>query len=190
MGDKQVCSVGRAIPGVTVEIHGDDDEPVPVNQIGEVCVRGPNVMACYLNNPEATARVLKHDWLHTGDLGRLDNDGCLYLSGRRDDLILRGGENIYPTEIENVLCDHPCVREAAVMAVPHSVLGSDLVGCVVLVDGQKVDEDILRAYCRDHLASFKVPRTFRFMKTLPKTPNGKLSRLFLQKAFVDMEVRS
>jgi long-chain acyl-CoA synthetase len=138
-------------------------------------------MAGYLNNPQATARAVRGGYLHTGDIGRLDEDGCLYLAGRRDELIIRGGENIYPAEIENVLNAHPEVHESAVVPVPHTMLGSDLIALVVLRPDLEVHERNLLAWCRQSLASFKVPRICRFVKELPKTANGKLRRSMLQR---------
>jgi len=177
---RKVGSVGLPIPGVELAVLDERGLPVGRGQNGEVCVRSPSVMAGYLDNPTATARALRGGWLHTGDIGRLDTDGCLYLAGRKDEMILRGGENIYPAEVENVLCAHPAVREAAVVAVPHDILGHDLVAAVVRMPDGDADGAALSAFCRKRLATFKVPRAIRFLDVLPKTTNGKLDRTLLQ----------
>ncbi len=177
---QKMGSVGLPIPGTRIAILDEQDLPVTGDQAGEVCVRGPSVMAGYLNNPAATTRALRGRWLHTGDIGRLDADGCLHLAGRRDEMILRGGENIYPAEVENALCAHPEVREAAVVGMPHAVLGHDLAAAVVRMPKCETDDATLRAFCRQQLAAFKVPRQIRFLDALPKTANGKLDRAALR----------
>jgi len=170
---------------VEVTVVDEDGGVIRDGGLGEVRVRSPGVMAGYLNDPQATTRALRGGWLHTGDVGRVDEDGCLYLSGRKDEMILRGGENIYPAEIENVLSAHPDVQEVAVAPVPHPVLGSDLVAMVVRRPDGHVDEAALLAFCRRRLASFKVPRACRFLAALPKTANGKLNRPALQGAWIE-----
>ncbi len=176
----KVGSVGRAIPGVQLKVADDDGRPLPAGQSGEVCVRGPNVMAGYLNDPVSTAGALRDGWLHTGDMGWLDADGCLYLHGRRDDLILRGSENVYPAEIEATLARHPDVLDAAVIGVPHTLLGHDIEAFVTARERTAVDTMALREHCRRHLAGFKVPRCIHVVEALPRTPNGKLARRMLQ----------
>lgn len=169
-------SVGQPIPGVETMIRDREHRPVPTGEVGELCVRGPNVMVGYLNNPAATASVLREGWLHTGDLARQDQDGCIYLCGRRDDMILRGGENIYPAEVENVLCSHPAVMEAAVIGIPHPLLGQDVIAYLTLRDPESYDPQSLHRHCREHLAGFKVPRELRVVDALARTSNGKISR--------------
>ncbi len=137
-------------------------------------------MAGYLGNPEATARALCGGFLHTGDVGWVDEDECLYLCGRRDDMILRGAENVYPAEVEGALCSHPTVAEAAVVGMPHAVLGQDLAAFVVLKPGCRGGGEVLRRHCQAALAPFKVPRWVRVVPALPRTPNGKVLRRALR----------
>ncbi len=177
---EKVGSVGRAIPGVQLRIADDGGYPLPAGQSGEVCVRGPNVMVGYLNDPISTAEALRDGWLRTGDMGWLDADGCLYLHGRRDDLILRGSENVYPAEIEIALTRHPDVLDAAAIGVPHALLGHEIEAFVTVRDRAGVDVAALREHCRRHLAGFKVPKSIQVVEALPRTPNGKLARRMLR----------
>jgi long-chain acyl-CoA synthetase len=177
---RKVGSVGIAGMGMQMRILDERGDPCPPQALGEVCVRGPNVMAGYLGNPEATARALRSGLLHTGDVGWLDEDGCLYLCGRRDDMILRGAENVYPAETEDVLCDHPAVAEAAVVPMPHPVLGQDLAAFVVLRSGAEATGQALRQHCQAALSPFKVPRWVRIVPQLPRTANGKILRRALR----------
>lgn len=179
-GKSKVGSVGLPAPGVKVSILNASGHVLPRGEVGEVCVQGPNVMAGYLSNPEATERALHGGMLHTGDMGWLDEDSCLYLCGRQDDMILRGAENVYPAEVENVLCGHPSVAEAAVVGIPHPVLGTDLVAYVCLKSQATVEAEALRKHCQDLLTSFKVPRWVWIVEQLPRTPNGKILRRALR----------
>jgi acyl-CoA synthetase (AMP-forming)/AMP-acid ligase II len=144
--------------------------------VGEILVRGPTVMQGYLYQPEESARALRGGWLHTGDLGMLDAGGGLRVLDRRDDLIVSGGENVYPVEIEGVLLEHPAVAEAGVAGVPDPDLGSRVVAWIVCAPGGQTDAEDLRLYCRERLAGFKQPREFRFVPALPRNSIGKLER--------------
>ena len=175
-GERRLGSVGRPIPGVDVAILDDDDRPLPAPEIGEVCVRGPNVMLGYDQMPEETARTVRGGWLHTGDVGRLDADGYLYIVERKKDLIIRGGFNIYPREVEDVLYAHPAVAEAAVVGVPDPLMGEDVLAFVVTKAGATTTAEALIAFCRDRLAKYKCPKQVRFVETLPKSPIGKILR--------------
>jgi len=176
-------SVGPPLPGVRVEIRDENDRPLGPNQTGEICVAGDNVMLGYYRNPEATRQVLdERGWLRTGDLGHLDEEGFLYVTGRKKDLIIFGGENIYPQEIENVLVAHPAIAEAAVVGVSDKLRGEYPRAYIVLNEGASVDEGSLRRWCAERLASYKIPREFNVVEALPKNTLGKVvkSRLLEQ----------
>jgi len=171
-----------------VTVDGTDRRPVPAGEptgeIGELEVWGPSVMLGYHGDPEATARVLRDGWLSTGDLGRVDERGRVFLSGRSKELIIRAGANIYPAEIEGVLLRHPGVAEAYVVGLDHAILGEKVAACVVRKPGAAVsDADLLR-HCRAVLAPYKCPETIRFVDAVPRSSRGKVSRAALQALFV------
>ncbi len=175
-GVRKLGSVGPPVPDVEVRVVDEAGRPLPAGEVGEVCVRGPNVMLGYYGMPEETARVLRDGWLHTGDMGRLDADGYLYLVERKKDLILRGGFNIYPREVEAVLEAHPAVAEAAVVGVPDLLMGEEVCAFVVLREGVRVTAAELVAWCERRLARFKCPKQVRFVDRLPRSPIGKVLR--------------
>jgi long-chain acyl-CoA synthetase len=179
-GVRKLGSVGQPIPGVQVAILDDEDRPVPAGELGEICVRGPNVMLGYYRLPEETARTLRHGWLHTGDVGRLDADNFLYVVERKKDLIIRGGFNIYPREVEEILYAHPAVAEAAVIGMPDPVMGEEVLAFVVRKPGAEAEADAIIAFCQERLAKYKCPRRVRFVPSLPKTPVGKILRKALR----------
>jgi long-chain acyl-CoA synthetase len=180
-GVRKLGSVGQALPGVEIAILDDDDRPRPAGDVGEVCVRGPNVMQGYYRLPEETARTLRHGWLHTGDMGRLDAEGFLYIVERKKDLIIRGGFNIYPREVEEVLYAHPAVAEAAVVGVRDPLMGEEVLAFVALKAGATADAGALLAFCQDRLAKYKCPKQVRFVDALPKSPIGKILRKELRR---------
>jgi len=167
-------SVGTAIRGINLRIVGDDDVELPIGEIGEILIRGETVMRGYRGRPELSAQALRGDWFHTGDLGRMDIDGNLYLVDRKDDMILKSGFKIYPREIEEVLEQLPHVQEVAVVGVPDSLVGEEIKACVVLKDGADLSSGDIIEYCREHMAAYKCPRVVRFYKELPKAPGGKI----------------
>jgi long-chain acyl-CoA synthetase len=175
-GARKLGSVGQAIPGVEVSVQDAEDRPLPAGAVGEVCVKGPNVMAGYYRNPDETARVIRGGWLHTGDMGRLDADNFLYIVERKKDLIIRGGFNIYPREVEEALYAHPKVAEAAVVGMPDPLMGEDALAFVVLKDGETATAEEVMAFCQTRLARFKCPKQVRFVGSLPKSPIGKILR--------------
>ena len=175
-GERRLGSVGQPIPGVDVAIVDDDDRALPVGEVGEVCVRGPSVMLGYYRMPEETARTIRNGWLHTGDMGRLDVDGFLYIVERKKELIIRGGFNIYPREVEEVLYAHPAVAEAAVVGMRDAVMGEDVLAFVVPKAGAAPTAADLMAFCQERLAKYKCPKQVRFVETLPKSPIGKILR--------------
>jgi acyl-CoA synthetase (AMP-forming)/AMP-acid ligase II len=170
-------TVGRPVVTVDVEIRDADGNRVPDGVEGEICLRGPQVMLGYWNDPAATAAAIDADgWLHTGDLGVMEH-GYLRVSSRRSDLILRGGENVYPVEVENVLAEHPAVAECVVYGVPHDDLGEEVAAHVVLADGAVVTADELRAYTAGQIARYKVPTRWTLTTTpLPRNATGKVKR--------------
>jgi len=153
---------------------------LPAGETGEILVRGPNVMKGYFKNPDETARTVSADgWLRTGDLGHFDEDGFLFVTGRIKELIIKGGENIAPREIDEVLLDHPAVLEAAVVGIPDPLYGQDMMACVVLKPDEHCTTEQLRAFCIRELGPFKTPKIFRFLDELPRGPSGKIQRLKL-----------
>ncbi len=175
-GERRLGSVGQPIPGVEVTILDDDDRPQPTGEIGEVCVRGENVMLGYYRMPEETARTIRNGWLHTGDVGRLDADRYLYIVERKKDLIIRGGFNIFPREVEEVLYGHPAVAEAAVVGARDPLMGEEVVAFVVLRAGAPATPEAIIAFAQERLAKYKCPKTVRIVESLPKSPIGKILR--------------
>jgi long-chain acyl-CoA synthetase len=167
-------TIGRALPGVEVAIWDEQDRVLPADQVGELMVRGSNVMLGYHNLPEDTAKTIVNGWLHTGDLGKMDADGFVTITGRKKELIISAGENIYPREIEEVLAQHPKVKECAVIGVKDEVRGEVPKAFVIPRDGETLDEKELRLFCRDHLANYKVPKHIDIVPDLPRSPTGKI----------------
>lgn len=151
-------------------------EPLPVGEIGELVVKGPQVMKGYWNRPEETQEVLKDGWLHTGDMGYMDEEGYFYIVDRKKDMIIASGYNIYPREIEEVLYEHPAVKEVVVAGVPDPYRGETVKAYIVLKEGTTVTEDELNKFARKNLAAYKVPRKYEFRDELPKTTVGKILR--------------
>ena len=173
-------AVGPPIKEVQLKIVDDDDNEVPQGEVGEVCAQGPNIFLGYWNRPEATAEAMKGGWFHTGDMGRFDEDGYLYIVDRKKDMIVASGYNVYPIEIENVLLRHPKIKDCAVIGVPDEYRGESVKACIVLHDGQEMDQDELEAYCREHMAAFKLPKQMSIRKELPKNPTGKILKRVLR----------
>ncbi len=157
-----------------------DDKPLPNGEIGEIICRGDVVMAGYWRNPDATAQTLRNGWLHTGDVGSFDHDGYLTLKDRSKDMIISGGSNIYPREVEEVLLQHPDVDEVSVVGKPHADWGEEVIAFVVCRAGAVVDETTLDALCLDHIARFKRPKQYRFVSALPKNNYGKVLKTELR----------
>lgn len=178
--DRRVGSVGRPVPPVEFRIVDAAGNELPPRTIGELLVRNPGREREYFRDPDATSRTWQDGWLHTGDLAELDEDGYLYLRGRAKDVIIRGGNNVHAGDVESVLYEHPAVREAAVAAVPHEVLGEDVGAWVVLKEGAAATGEELRAFCAERLSDYKVPRRWTFLTELPRNPTGKILKRDLQ----------
>jgi long-chain acyl-CoA synthetase len=174
--ERRVYSIGKPIWGVEVEIRDDAGDVLPPGRdhVGELVVRGVNVMRGYRRDPAATARVVVDGWLHTGDLGYVDGDGFFFVVDRKDDLIIRGGYNVYPGEVEDMLYKHPAVAEAAVVGVPDDRLGQEVKAVVVVRSGHRVTGPELIEYVRERLASYKYPRSVEFRESLPKNAANKI----------------
>lgn len=180
-GVRKAGTVGLPVPDVTVEIVDDNDQPVPGGTVGEIVVRGPNVMQGYYNQPAETAATLRNGWLHTGDMGTKDTDGYITIVDRRKEMLLVRGMNVYPREIEEVLYTYPNVREAAVVARADEKRGETAVAFVSAVEGATLSPSDLTRHCRERLADYKVPREIRIVPTLPRTATGKIAKLELKK---------
>jgi acyl-CoA synthetase (AMP-forming)/AMP-acid ligase II len=171
---RKMASAGKAAPRVELKIIGQDGKEVEVGQIGEIIARGPQIMKGYFKDPKATAKKIKDGWYHTGDLGRFDEDGYLYILGRADDMVISGGLNVYPSEVETVLLSHPKVQEAAVVGIPDAKRGQVIRAIVVLKNDETATRREMLSFCKERLASFKVPRELEFRDTLPKSSIGKI----------------
>lgn len=169
-------SVGPPLEGVKVKIVNENDQELPHGEIGEFCVQGPNVMQGYLNLPEATAEALRGGWFHTGDLAKMDEDDYVYIVGRKKDMILVGGMNVYPSEIEQCLFYHPQILEAAVIGIPDKDRGEIPKAFIVLKPGSNAEPKEFILYCRKHLANYKCPRQVVILDSLPKNPTGKVDK--------------
>jgi long-chain acyl-CoA synthetase len=175
-GPRKPGSVGLPLPGVEVRVVDEREAPLPPGEVGELCIRGPNVMRGYWNRPEETAAALRGGWLHTGDLGYRDQDGYVFIVDRKTDLILVGGLNVYPREVEEVLTGHPAVAEAAVVGRPDPLHGQRVVACVVLRPGAAATPGALAGWCRERLAAYKCPRRVEILAELPRNPTGKVRK--------------
>jgi len=167
-------SIGYPVWGVELRIVDDDDNPLPDGERGEICIRGHNIMKGYLGRPEATKEALKGGWFHSGDIGLRDEDGCYWIVDRKKDMILRGGFNVYPREVEEVLYAHEAVVEAAVIGVPHESHGEEVKAVVALSPDRQATAEEIIAFCKERLAAYKYPRIVEFLETLPKGPTGKI----------------
>jgi acyl-CoA synthetase (AMP-forming)/AMP-acid ligase II len=172
--DERLASVGRPNPLVHVEIMSDANEILPPGATGEICVRGDLVMKGYYKAPEKTAETIVDGWLHTGDIGHLDAEGYLHITDRKKDMIITGGFNVYPSEVEQVIWGHPAVQDCAVIGVPDAQWGEAVKAVVELNAGQQVSADEIIALCKDRLGSVKAPKTVDFVDSLPRSPVGKV----------------
>lgn len=176
---RKLGAVGRA-SGCEAQVVDGELRPVPDGQTGEITIRGPQVMRGYYKNEEATRAAFTPDgWLRTGDLGHRDADGFFFVTGRIKELIIKGGENIAPREIDEALLRHPAVQDAAAVGIPDKHYGQEIMACIMVREGCHADEAELRAFCQQHLGSFKTPKLLMFVAELPRGPSGKVQRLKL-----------
>ncbi|MFQ5455504.1 MAG: class I adenylate-forming enzyme family protein [Nitrospirota bacterium] len=181
---RKIGSIGIPLPEQEMKIFDERDRELDTMDIGEIVVKGDNVMKGYFKNSEATASTLKNGWLYTGDLGYMDDDGYFYIVGRKKEMIIRGGENIYPKEIEELLYRHPEITEASVVGIPDTIWGEEVFAFIIPKEGEEIDEDDIIEYCKRHLADFKCPRKVIFVDTLPKTATGKIQKNKIKEEYV------
>jgi acyl-CoA synthetase (AMP-forming)/AMP-acid ligase II len=186
--ETRLASAGRARKDIIIAVLDENDRELGVDQIGEIALRGDVVMRGYWNKPEATAEAFKNGWYHTGDLGKRDAEGFYYLLDRKKELIISGGANVYPREVEEVLLLHPGVLEVAVVGVPDRLWGESVMAVVRPRPGAKITEQELVDLCRDHLAGYKKPRYFRFQESLPKNAYGKILKRELREAVAKLDI--
>lgn len=170
-------SIGRPVPGVEMKLVDDDGgdiDPGDLDAVGEIAIKGPNVMKGYWRRDDATAEVMRGEWFLSGDMAKRDDEGYYFIVDRKKEMIIRGGYNVYPREIEEVLYEHPAVREAAVIGISHDVHGEEIVAVIGLADGQQASEDEIREYAKERVAAYKYPRHVLFVDELPKTATGKI----------------
>ena len=166
--------------GVELKIVDDNDNEVPVGVMGEICFRSEFTVESYWNKPEETAETFKGGWYHTGDMGRLDEEGYVYILDRKKDIIISGGENISGREVEDIIYAHPAVLECAVIGVPSEQWGEEIKAIVVLKPGVSVTPDEIMEYCKDKMAGFKRPKSVEIWSELPKNPTGKVLKMELR----------
>ena len=166
-------SVGRPVPFLQVRVVDDEDRPLPPGEVGELVCKGPVVMRGYFNNPEATREAIRDGWLHTGDMARMDEEGYFYIVDRKKDMLVSGGENIYPREVEEVLYTHPEISDAAVVGVPDETWGESVKAFVVRKPGSAISAEDVIEYCKSRLAGYKKPKTVTFLDVIPRSASGK-----------------
>jgi len=176
-GNERMRSAGKAVPGVEIEIRDADNDECPLGEIGEICIRSPSNTAGYWKLPDATKSTIDDDgWLHTGDAGIMDADGYVYIQDRIKDMIISGGENVYPAEVENAIFGHPAVAEVAVIGVPSERWGEEVKACIVCKPGETIEEGDLIAYTRERIAPYKVPKSLDVIPEMPRNASGKILR--------------
>lgn len=182
---KKPASVGKPLMFTQVRVVGEQGDDMPVNEVGELIVKSPTVMQGYYNNPDATAKTIRDGWLYTGDMGYKDDDGDLFIVQRRSDLIVTGGENVYPVEVENVIRQHPEIKEVVVVGLENAEWGQQVAAAIQLEAGKDVTPDEIIRFAREHLAGYKIPREIRFVTEFPQTGSGKIQRKEVRKVFKD-----
>jgi long-chain acyl-CoA synthetase len=172
--ERKPGSIGTPLEGVEMKVFDEDDNEVAQGEVGEIVIRGHNIMKGYWQRPAATAEAMRGGWFHSGDMAKVDEEGYFYIVDRKKDLIIRGGYNVYPREVEEVLYEHPRIREAAVIGVPHDQWGEEIGAAVVLHEGEELGPDEVSAYVKERIAAYKYPRLVWFLDELPKGPTGKI----------------
>jgi fatty-acyl-CoA synthase len=176
-GNQRMRSAGKAVPGVEAQIRGADNTEMPLGEIGEICIKSPSNTAGYWKLPEATSKTIDEDgWLHTGDAGIMDEDGYIYIQDRIKDMIISGGENVYPAEVENAIFGHPAIAEVAVIGIPSEQWGEEVKACVVCKPGHEVEAGDVIAYARERVAAFKAPKSVDVIPEMPRNASGKILR--------------
>ena len=184
--EKRVSTVGRIHPHVEVKIIDDEGRVVPRGEKGELCTRGYSVMLGYWNDEEKTAESIDAGgWMHTGDLATMDEEGYVNIVGRVKDMIIRGGENVYPREIEEYLFRHPKIQEAAVFGVPDEKFGEQVATWITVRDGEDLSEEEVRSYCKEQIAHYKVPAYIKFVDEFPMTVTGKIQKFVMRDKMVE-----
>ena len=181
-------SVGVPMPNVNIKIVDENGQEVPVGNVGELLVQGDNVTPGYFRNEKATKKALQNGWLHTGDMAKVDDEGYLFIVDRKKDLIIRGGFNVYPRDLEELLVKHEAVLEAAVIGVPSEKMGEEIVACIVKKPNVEVKESELIEYCQRNLAKYKTPRHIEFIHELPKNGVGKIMKIKLREQFTNLSL--
>lgn len=182
-GNQRMRSAGKAVPGAELKVIGEDGGELPCGEVGELICKSPSNMIGYWNLPDATRGALKDGWMHTGDAAYMDEDGYVYIQDRIKDMIISGGENVYPAQVESAIYGHPAVSEVAVIGVPDETWGEAVKACVVPKPGTTVDPDDIIAFTRERLAGFKVPKTVEVIDAMPRNPSGKILRRELRAPF-------
>jgi long-chain acyl-CoA synthetase len=172
--ERKPGSIGTPLEGVEMKVVDEDDNEVPQGEVGEIVIRGHNIMKGYWQRPDATAEAMRGGWFHSGDMAKTDEEGYFYIVDRKKDLIIRGGYNVYPREVEEVLYEHPKIREAAVLGVPHDEWGEEIGAAVVPHEGEELAPEEVSAYVKERIAAYKYPRVVWFLDELPKGPTGKI----------------
>jgi long-chain acyl-CoA synthetase len=186
-----IGSIGTTVPGVEVQIRDEQGQPVVQGKEGEICIRGRNIMKGYLDNPEGTKEAFwKNDWFRSGDIGVFDENGYLYIVDRVKDMIITGGENVYPREVEEVLYTRPEVQECAVIGLPDKEWGERVTAYIIPQPGETIDKDELKSFLKTRLAPFKVPKEFHAVSELPKSPAGKILKRELRKQVLEGKDRT
>ena len=189
-GNQRMRSAGKAVPGAEIAILDNDGKEVARGEIGEVCVRSPSNTAGYWQLPDATASTIDGDgWLHTGDAAYMDDDGYVYIQDRIKDMIITGGENVYPAEVESAIYGHPAVAEVAVIGVPSERWGEEVKACCVAKPGMEIEAGDIIAWAREKIAPFKVPKSVDVIPEMPRNPSGKILRRELRKPYWEGQER-
>jgi len=172
--ERKPGSIGQPIRGVQMMVADDEANELPQGEVGQIWIKGHNIMKGYWKRDDATAEVMRDGWFATGDMAKVDEDGYFFIVDRKKELIIRGGYNVYPREVEEVLYEHPKIREAAVLGVPHPEWGEEIGAAVVLEPGEELAPEEISAYVREQIAAYKYPRVVWFLDELPKGPTGKI----------------
>ena len=189
-GNERMRSAGKAVPGAEIQVRGPDNAEVPTGEIGEVCIKSPSNTAGYWKLPDATASTIDPDgWLHTGDAAIMDADGYIYIQDRIKDMIITGGENVYPAQVESAIYGHPAIAEVAVIGIPSEKWGEEVKACVVAKPGHEIDPDSVIAYARENVAAFKAPKSIDVIPEMPRNASGKILRRQLRDPYWEGQER-